>query len=64
MLPKVSPIQKCPSCGKYYFAENVEKRQGTDYSFEKGELTYQELKEAKIQFGDSLAKKDKNTLNS
>ncbi len=63
MLPKVSPIQKCPSCGKYYFAENVEKRQGTDYSFEKGELTYQELKEAKIQFGDSLAKKNKNTLN-
>ena len=63
MLPKVSPIQKCPSCGKYYFAENVEKRQGTDYSFEKGELTYQELKEDKIQFGDSLAKKDKNTLN-
>lgn len=63
MLPKVSPIQKCPSCGKYYFAENVEKRQGTDYSFEKGDLTYQELKEAAVQFGDTLEKKDRDTLN-
>ena len=63
MLPKVSPIQKCPSCGKYYFAENVEKRQGADYSFEKGDLTYQELKEAAVQFGDTLEKKDRDTLN-
>lgn len=63
MLPKVSPVQKCHSCGKYYFTANVEKRRGEGYSMEKGELTYQELKEAKIQFGDSLAKKDKNTLN-
>jgi hypothetical protein len=63
MLPKVSPIQKCPSCGKYYFTENVEKRQGNGYSFAKGDLTYQELKEAAVQFGDTLEKKDRDTLN-
>ncbi|MCR5064958.1 MAG: hypothetical protein K6A67_04240 [Bacteroidales bacterium] len=63
MLPKVSPIQKCPSCGKYYFTENVEKRRGNGYSFVKGDLTYQELKEAAVQFGDTLEKKDRDTLN-
>lgn len=63
MLPKVSPVQKCPSCGKYYFTEHVEKRQGNDYSFEEGNLTYRELKEAAVQFGDTLEKKDKDTLN-
>lgn len=63
MLPHVSPIQKCPSCGKYYFTNNVERKESTDgYCFETGELTYEELKEAAIQFGDGLSQKDRNTL--
>ncbi|MBP5679744.1 MAG: hypothetical protein J6X31_01660 [Bacteroidales bacterium] len=63
MLPQVSPIQKCPSCGKYYYVKDVKKRKGDDYSSEKGNLTYQQLKEAAVQFGESLSKSDRLTLN-
>ncbi len=63
MLPKVSPVQKCPSCGKYYFTENVEKKQGDGFSMEEGNLTYWQLKESAAQFGESLQKNEKNTLN-
>ena len=30
-LPSPSFIQKCPSCGKYYFKADVESRQGDNY---------------------------------
>lgn len=55
MLPEVSPIQKCPHCGKYYFIEQArrEHAKGDDYEFrsfgELGTLDYSELKEAKEQ---------------
>ncbi|MBP5516132.1 MAG: hypothetical protein J6X86_04190 [Bacteroidales bacterium] len=63
MLPKVSPIQKCPSCGKYYFTKDAEKRQGKAYSLEKGDLTYTQLKEAAVQFGDEISKEDRFVLD-
>lgn len=50
MLPSVSPVQKCPKCGKYYFTGECESREGTNFSFETGLLTYPQLKEAYQQF--------------
>lgn len=58
MLPSVSPIQKCPSCGMYYFSDEVESRisdKKEDVCLETGDLTYEELKEAAIQFGSTLS---------
>lgn len=49
-LPKVSPIQKCPKCGKYYFAYKCEAGMSSEYSFEKGWLNFEELKSAYDQF--------------
>ncbi|MDE7347172.1 MAG: hypothetical protein K2N48_10605 [Muribaculaceae bacterium] len=55
MLPEVSPIQKCPHCGRYYFIEQAEiRRQKEDdsefsYSSDLGNLSYTELKKAKEQ---------------
>ena len=46
MLPKPSPVQRCPHCGKYYFAYAVESKEGTTETFDKGELTYPEITEA------------------
>ena len=63
MLPRISPIQKCPSCGKYYFANNVETREGEGFCMEKGNLTYRQLKNAAVQFGETLSKSDRDTLN-
>ena len=63
MLPQVSPIQKCPSCGIYYYVKDVEKRRGNDYSSEEGNLTFQQLREASVQFGKKLSMSDRFTLN-
>ncbi len=53
MLPEVSPIQKCPLCGKYYFIEQAKSRYDDDkYSGELGTLNYSELKEAKEQMAN------------
>ena len=55
MLPEVSPIQKCPDCGRYYFIEQAKSEYAKDddseiRSFEElGTLNYHELKEAKEQ---------------
>lgn len=46
MLPKVSFVQKCPHCGKYYLLSRQETEYGKTYSFELGELNYEETKEA------------------
>lgn len=64
MLPKVSPIQKCPSCCKYYFSKDAEKRMGEGFSLEEGNLTYSQLKEAAVQFGPKLSKEDMEILNT
>lgn len=46
MLPKVSFVQKCPSCGGFYLMSRQTPEYGDDYSFELGELSYFETKEA------------------
>lgn len=46
MLPRVSFVQKCPSCGGYYLMSRQKPKYGKKHSFEKGELSYFELKEA------------------
>ena len=56
MLPRVSPIQKCPKCGKYYLEYKQPYNEGDDWSTERGELSYQQWKEAYEQLKD-----EKNT---
>lgn len=63
MLPRVSPIQKCPACGKYYFAKDAEQRMGDGFCLETGDLTYDELKEAEMQFHDNISGQDMKTLD-
>lgn len=46
MLPKVSFVQKCPHCGKYYLLSRQKPEYGNTHSSEKGELNYKEIKEA------------------
>ena len=49
-LPKVSYVQKCPQCGKYYIISRQEVRYAeTEWSFERGLLTFPEMKEAFFQ---------------
>ena len=50
MLPTVSPVQKCPNCGKYYFGHKNRQGQSENTSFELGELTFYEWTEAYDQF--------------
>lgn len=50
MLPSVSPVQKCPHCGKYYLHYKQEGESGTRPSDEGGDLSYREWKEAYQQF--------------
>ena len=49
MLPEVSPIQKCPHCGKYYFIEQAKSEYAADNrpACDLGTLNYSDLKEAK-----------------
>ena len=59
MLPRVSPVQKCPKCGKYYLEYKQPYKEGDDWSSERGELSYQEWKEAYEQFkSDKRIKRD------
>ena len=47
MLPQVSPIQRCPDCGKYYFLDQCESKYDEDinsWSMELGKLNYGDLK--------------------
>lgn len=62
MLPMVSPVQKCPSCGKYYFEYKNRCGEGKSSSFELGELTFPEWKEAYAQFQTEGV--DDKTLNN
>ena len=53
MLPEISYIQKCPHCGQYYITGRQEVKYAKDgYSFEKGLLTYPEMKEAFVQLSE------------
>ena len=53
MLPEISYVQKCPHCGKYYITGRQEVKYAKDgYSFEKGLLTYPEMKEAFTQLSE------------
>ena len=63
MLPKVSPVQKCQRCGKYYLEYRCFSRSGLGKSWEKGEMTYYEWKEAYSQFlSEKGVAKGKNRL--
>ena len=50
MLPSVSQVQKCPNCGKYYFESKNRHGDSKNTSFERGELTFPEWKDAYTQF--------------
>ena len=53
MLPEISYVQRCPQCGKYYITERQELKYAKDsYSFDKGLLSYPEMKEAFIQLSE------------
>ena len=58
MLPIVSPVQKCPHCGKYYLESKQKSESGENYSFNLGNLTYSEWKEAFCQFMSQHCLKD------
>lgn len=49
-LPEVSPVQKCPQCGKYFLHYKSHSRVGDRVSFEIGMLSYEEWLEAYAQF--------------
>lgn len=47
MMPEVSPIQKCPECGHFYFTFDVNKEEGDDYTMECGWLNFEDAIKAK-----------------
>ena len=58
MLPSVSPVQKCPNCGKYYFESKNRHGESNNTSFERGELSFSEWKDAYTQFQNEGVKGD------
>lgn len=46
MLPKVSFVQKCPSCGGFYMMSRQNAEYSEGYSFEQGKLSYLDTKQA------------------
>ena len=64
MLPEISYVQKCPHCGKYYITGRQEVQYAKDgYSFEKGLLTYPEMKEAFTQLSEEGFLNEKEEIN-
>ena len=53
MLPRVSFVQKCPSCGGYFLMSRQKPKDGKESSFDKGDLSYHELKEAWRSLNDA-----------
>lgn len=53
MLPKASPVQKCPQCGKFYFLNEVESEEGTNYSLEEGWLDFDDAVKAYEELNDN-----------
>ena len=58
MLPQVSPVQKCPHCGKYYLEYKQKGREGDKHSSQLGTLSYPEWKEAYYQFLEEMENSD------
>lgn len=63
MLPQLSPVQKCESCSTYFLLSQSKKRHGAgdeaSSSFETGQLTFKEMKEALSLLNDeSLTDED------
>lgn len=59
----VSPIQKCPKCGYYYWTYKQPYKKSNLYSRQLGTLSFADLKEASIQFmSESMDKSDEETL--
>lgn len=49
MMPRISPVQKCLECGRYYLwsrLSNEDVHVGDDYSFETGWLSFEQAMEA------------------
>ena len=64
MLPEISYVQKCPRCGKYYIKGRQKEKYAKDgYSFEKGLLTYPEMKEAFTQLSEEGFMNEKEEIN-
>lgn len=62
-MPEISMVQRCPHCGKYYFAFNVESKEGDADSDDQGILTYEQIKEAVNQYDQVvLEQEDEITL--
>lgn len=53
MLPRVSFVQKCPQCHGYYLMSRQKPEDGSDPSFDLGNLTYLETKEAWMSLKDT-----------
>jgi hypothetical protein len=62
MLPHVSWVQKCPACGGYFFYERARHRDGDDYSSERGELEYPDMRLALAALRSGAGKKDRINL--
>ena len=58
MLPQVSPVQKCPHCGKYNLVYKQKEREGDKHSSQLGTLSYPEWKEAYYQFLEEMENSD------
>ena len=64
MLPEISFVQKCPRCRKYYITgRQKEKYAKHGHSFEKGLLTYPEMKEAFKQLSEEGFLNEKEEIN-
>lgn len=64
MLPKISYVQKCPHCGKYYITGRQKEKFAKDgHSFEQGLLTYPEMKEAFSQISEEGFFNEKEEIN-
>ena len=65
MLPHNSEIQKCPSCGKYYFlsdAKTLPEGKERSFSMDTGHLGFDELREAYNQLYESASEDRKFIL--
>ena len=65
MCPRNSEIQKCPSCGKYYFlseAKTLPEGEGWSISMNTGHLDFDELREAYVQLYESASEDKKFAL--
>lgn len=67
MLPRLSPVQKCPECNSYFLLSKAKDRydesEDAPFSSDTGKLTYNEMKEAmSLLNNDSISKEDEITI--